>query len=298
DVPVSGMTCAACARAIERTLSATEGVSLAHVNLATNTATIEYDPTRATMGDFVHAIEDIGYGVPERPPAEDAAERGFRSRFVIAAIFAAPVLVLGMSHGYWRVPYSNWIQLALTLPVIFYAGAPFYTAAWKSAIHRAANMNTLISIGTGAAFLFSLWQTIRGGHEVYYEAADAIIALILLGRMLEARARGRASEAIRRLMDLQPPIARVLREGREVEVPIEAEHAGDRLIVRPGERIAVDGEVAEGNSTIDEAMLTGESMPVEKSTGMPVYAGTINQSGSLRYRATKVGRGTLLQQMI
>src|SRR5215471_9002449 len=166
DMPVSGMTCAACARAIERTLAATGGVERAHVNLATNTATVEYDPTRTNVAEFVRAIEDIGYGVPERPPAEDAAERVYRRRFLIAALFAAPVLVLGMSHGYLRVPYSNWIQLALTLPVIFYAGAPFYAAAWKSAIHRAANMNTLIAIGTGAAFLFSLWQTIRGGHEV------------------------------------------------------------------------------------------------------------------------------------
>jgi Cu+-exporting ATPase len=298
DMPVSGMTCAACARAIERTLAATDGVSRAHVNLATNTATVEYDPTSVTVRDFVTAIEDIGYGVPERPPAEDAAERGYRRRFLIAAIFAAPVLVLGMSHGYLRVPYSNWIQLALTVPVIFYAGAPFYLAAWKSAIHRAANMNTLISLGTGAAFLYSLWQTLRGGHEVYYEAAATIIALILLGRTLEARARGRASEAIRRLMDLQPPIARVVREGREVDIPVEEVQAGDVLIVRPGERIAVDGTVVDGQSAIEESMLTGESLPVDKGPGSTVFTGTINQAGALRYRATKVGRGTVLQQMI
>jgi Cu+-exporting ATPase len=298
DMPVSGMTCAACARAIERTLAATTGVARANVNLATNTATVEYDPTRVTVRDFVNAIEDIGYGVPERPPAEDAAERGYRRRFVIAAVFAAPVLVLGMSHGLWHVPYSNWIQLALTAPVIFYAGAPFYAAAWKSAIHRAANMNTLISLGTGAAFLYSLWQTLRGGHEVYYEAAATIIALILLGRTLEARARGRASEAIRRLMDLQPPVARVLREGREVELPIEEVRTGELLVVRPGERIAVDGVVVSGQSAIEESMLTGESMPVDKGPGATVFAGTINQAGALRYQATKVGRGTVLQQMI
>src|SRR5689334_6904434 len=141
DMPVSGMTCAACARSIERTLSATTGVERAHVNLATNTATVEYDPSRATVGDFVGAIEDIGYGVPERPPAEDAAERGYRRRLMVAAVFAAPVLVLGMTmqHG------TAWIQLALTLPVIFYAGAPFYIAAWRALLHGAANMNTLIS---------------------------------------------------------------------------------------------------------------------------------------------------------
>jgi Cu+-exporting ATPase len=298
DLPVSGMTCAACARSIERTLSGTAGVARANVNLATNTATVEYDPTRVAVRDFVAAIEDIGYGVPERPPAEDAAERGYRRRFLIAAIFAAPVLVLGMSHGYLHVPYSNWFQLALTAPVIFYAGAPFYAAAWKAAIHRAANMNTLISIGTGAAFLYSLWQTLRGAHEVYYEAAATIIALILLGRMLETRARGRAGEAIRRLMDLQPPVARVLRDGKELEIAVEDLRLGEVLVVRPGERIAVDGVVVDGQSAVEESMLTGESMPVDKGPGAPVFAGTINQAGALRYEATKVGRGTVLQQMI
>ena len=298
DLPVSGMTCAACARSIERTLSGTAGVERANVNLATNTATVEYDPSRVAVRDFVGAIEELGYGVPERAPAEDAAERGYRRRLIVAAVFAAPVFVLGMSHGMWRVPYSNWIQLALTLPVIFYAGGPFYAAAWKAARHGAANMNTLISLGTGAAFLFSLWQTVRGGHEVYYEAAAVIIALILLGRTLEARARGRASEAIRGLMDLQPPVARVIRDGGEVEIAVEEVRVGDALVVRPGERIAVDGQVIEGESAVDEAMLTGESMPVDKGPGAAVYAGTMNRAGALRYRATKVGRGTLLQQMI
>jgi Cu+-exporting ATPase len=298
DLPVSGMTCAACARSIERTLAGTEGVQRAHVNLATNTATVEYDPVRAGVRDFVGAIEELGYGVPERPPTEEATERGYRRRLWIAALFAAPVLVLGMSHGMWYVPYSNWIQLALTLPVIFYAGAPFYIAAGKAARHGAANMNTLIALGTGAAFLFSVYQTVRGRHEVYFEAAAVIVVLILLGRTLEARARGRANEAIRRLMDLQPPVARVLRGGSEVEIPVEQVQAGDVVIVRPGERIAVDGRVTEGESAVDEALLTGESMPVEKSPGAVVYAGTINRAGALHYAATKVGRGTVLQQMI
>ena len=298
DLPVSGMTCAACARSIERTLSAANGVARAHVNLATNTATVEYDPARAAVRDFVGAIEELGYGVPPKAVAEDAAERGYRQRLIVSALFSAPVLVLGMSHGLWHVPYSNWIQLALAVPVIFWAGAPFYTAAWKATIHRAANMNTLISLGTGAAFLFSLWQTLRGGHEVYYESAAVIVTLILLGRTLEARARGQASEAIRRLMDLQPPVARVLRNGVEGEVAIEEVGAGDIVVVRPGERIAVDGRVTEGESAVDESLLTGESMPVEKGPGAAVFAGAINRAGSLRFEATKVGRGTVLQRMI
>ena len=298
DLPVSGMMCAACARSIERTLSGTAGVERAHVNLATNTATVEYDPARATVRDFVGAIEELGYGVPEREVVEDASGAAYRRRLTVSALFTVPVAVLGMSHGFWHVPYSAWIQLALTVPVIFHAGAPFYLAAWKAAVHRAANMNTLISLGTGAAFLYSLWQTVRGGHEVYYESAAVIVTLILLGRTLEARARGRAGEAIRRLMDLQPPVARVIRDGGELEISVEAVNPGDLLVVRPGERIAVDGSVTAGESSVDEAMLTGESMPVEKGPGAPVFAGTINRAGALRYEATKVGRGTVLQRMI
>src|ERR1019366_8682556 len=221
DLPVSGMTCAACARTIERTLANTPGVRRANVNLATNTATVEFDPGIVQVRDFVSAIEELGYGVPEKAAPADAAEQGYRRRLIVAAIFAAPVLVLGMSHGMLHVPYSPWIQLALTLPVIFYAGAPFYLAAWSALRHGAANMNSLIALGTGAAFLYSLVETLRGRHEVYYEAAAVIIALILLGRTLEARARGQAGEAIRRLMDLQPPGGRGVRGGAGVETAVE-----------------------------------------------------------------------------
>ncbi len=298
DLPVSGMTCASCARSIERTLASTPGVDRANVNLATNTATVEFDPAIVQVRDFVSAIEGLGYGVPEKEAPPDAAEEGYRRRLIVATIFAVPVLVLGMSHGMLQVPYSPWIQLALTLPVILYAGAPFYLAAWSALRHGAANMNSLIALGTGAAFLYSLVETVRGRHDVYYEAAAVIIALILLGRTLEARARGKAGEAIRKLMDLQPPVARVLSAGVEVETPVEQVHVGDIVVVRPGERIPVDGEVTEGESAVDESLLTGESMPVDKRAGATVFAGTINRAGAFRYRATKVGRGTVLQQMV
>ena len=298
DLPVSGMTCAACARTIERTLAGTPGVSRAQVNLATNTATVEYDPASVQVADFVGAIEELGYGVPPSEVHGDAEEPQFRRRLLVAAVFAAPVLLLGMSHGVLPVPYSPWIQLSLTLPVIFYSGAPFYVAAWKALRHRSANMNSLIALGTGAAFLYSVYQTLRGRHEVYYEAAAVIVALILLGRLLEARARGKAGQAIRRLMDLQPPTARVVRNGAEVELNTEAVRLGDLVVVRPGERIPVDGTVSQGESAVDESMLTGESMPVEKRPGDTVFAGTINRSGGFRYQAVKVGRGTTLQQMI
>ena len=182
--------------------------------------------------------------------------------------------------------------------MVFYAGAPFYRAAWSALRHAGANMNSLIALGTGAAFLYSLYETFRGSHAVYYEAAASIIALILLGRTLEARARAKASEAIRRMMDLQPPTARVLRQGAEVETPVAAVLPGDTVVVRPGERIPVDGTVLAGDSAVDESMLTGESLPVDKREGAAVFAGTVNRSGSFRYEAKKVGRGTVLQQMI
>ncbi len=292
DLPVAGMTCAACARTIERTLARTPGIERARVNFATATATVEYNPERARPGDFIGAIEQLGYQVPQTAPQADAELPGLRRRFLVAAALALPVAWLGMAE---RAP---WVQLALTLPVLFYAGLPFYAGAWSALRHGSANMNTLIALGTGAAFTYSAVETVRGGHAVYFEAAAVIIALILLGRTLEARARGKASEAIHRLMELQPAAARVLRDGAEVEMPVEQVRPGDVLVVRPGERIAVDGKVLDGASAVDESMLTGESMPVEKVAGAAVFAGTMNRSGGFRYEAAKVGRGTVLQRMI
>jgi Cu+-exporting ATPase len=237
---------------------------------------------------MIHAIEDLGYGVPET--AAEAPSYG--TRLIVAAIFAAPVLLLGMLHA------APWIQLALTLPVVFYSGAPFYMAAWRALRHSSANMNSLIALGTGAAFLYSVYETARGGHEVYFEAAAVIVALVLTGRTLEARARAKASEAIRKLADLQPATARVVRDAVEIEVPVDDVRAGDTVAVRPGERLPVDGTVLEGESAVDESMLTGESMPVDKRAGAVVYAGTINRSGAFRYSAAKSGRGTVLQRMI
>ncbi len=292
DLPVSGMTCAACARLIERTLAKSPGVTRAAVNLASRTATVEYDPRRARVGGFVETIEGLGYGVPERELRPGEGEPDYRLRFLVAAFLAAPLMVLSMRMA------SPWLQLALALPVVAYSGAPFYTAAWSALRHGAANMNSLIALGTGSAFLYSLYETLRGGMHVYYEAAAVIVALILLGRMLEARARGKASSAIRALMDLQPPTARLIVDGAETEAPVERVRPGDTLMVRPGERIPVDGEVVAGESAVDESLLTGESLPVDKRPGAAVFAGTFNRSGSFRYRATQVGRGTLLQRMV
>jgi P-type Cu+ transporter len=287
DLPVSGMTCAACARSIERTLAKAPGVERALVNLATNTATVEFDSTQTGVAQFVRAIEGLGYGVP----AKEAPEPDYRRRWLMALIFGAPVVALGMAH------VAPWLQLFLTIPVMFF-GAPFFTAAWSALRHRTANMNSLIALGTSSAFLYSAFETTRGGHEVYFEAATSIIVLILTGRVLEARARGKASEAIRKLMDLQPLVARVLRGGDEVEMSVDAVHAGDIIAVRPGERLALDGTVTEGESAVDESMLTGESMPVEKRAGAPVFAGTVNRAGAFRYAASRAGQGTVLQRMV
>jgi Cu+-exporting ATPase len=286
------MTCAACARAIERKLGKTPGVDRATVNLATNTATVEFDPAQANVTDFIGAIESLGYGVPEVEPAAGSEQSAYRWQLRLGIVCSVPLMALGMMHG------SPWIQLLLALPVVFYSGAPIYRAAWSALIHRSTNMNTLISLGTGTAFLYSVYETARGSHLVYYEAAAVIITLVLLGRTLELRARGRASEAIRRLMELQPPTARVVRDAAEIELPVEQVRTGDLVVVRPGERIPVDGTVVQGESSIDESMLTGESMPVDKIPGGSVFAGTINQSGSLRYQATKVGRATVLRRMV
>jgi P-type Cu+ transporter len=297
DLPVSGMTCAACARSIERTLARTAGVERANVNFATSTATVEFDAGRAHVSDFVTAIEDLGYGVPAESGLGLAVESGAdeaqqRPRMMVALVCAGPLAVLGMAHG------PAWVQLLLALPAVGYGGASFFTGAWRGLRHRSANMNTLIALGTGAAFLYSLVETLRGREDVYFEAAGVIVAFILVGRRLEGRARRRASEAIRKLMDLQPPVALLVRDGKEVETAVEKVLPGDLLAVRPGGRIAVDGVVREGESAVDESMLTGESMPVEKRPGGRVFAGTINRSGSLRYEAQKVGRGTVLQQMV
>ncbi|HLL16296.1 MAG TPA: heavy metal translocating P-type ATPase [Pyrinomonadaceae bacterium] len=332
DLSLTGMTCNACARRIERRLANAGGVQSVNVNFATARASVEYDPRATATERLISTIEEIGYGASDAAEAgaadrEKEAERAegaqLRRRFIVAAALSAPVLLVAMSHGRieaFNVPWINWAQLVLTLPVICYSGWPFYQGAWTALKHRAADMNTLIATGTGAAFIYSLVVTVApqlvasadhsaampgmgGGHPsvapVYFEAASVIIALLLLGRLLEARARGKTSDAIKRLMGLQPRTARVVREGgREVDVPVEEVGVGDVMVVRPGERIPVDGVVIAGASAVNEAMLTGESMPVEKTAGAQVIGATINGTGSFTFRATKIGRETVLQQIV
>ena len=343
DLPIRGMSCASCAARIQKALNQTPGVHHAGVNFATTRATIEYDPAQITPAALVAAIHDTGYEStlppppttthhdpaahhdPSAPDPDQAAEKAdyhtLRLKFLVAATLSLPVLLIAMSHGKiaaFNVPWINWVQLALTTPVVLYAGAGFYRSAWAALRHRAADMNTLIALGTGAAYLYSLLATVAprlfnptghamppmpgmpamSGIPVYYEAASVIIALILLGRLLEARAKGKTGDAIRHLIGLQPRTARVLRDNREFDIPIEQVLPGGIILVRPGEKIPVDGRLLDGSSTVDESMLTGESFPVQKHPGDELFGATLNKTGAFRFTATKVGKDSALQQIV
>jgi Cu+-exporting ATPase len=239
-------------------------------------------------------------------PEEEARSRGrsMRSRLIVSVLFSVPLAVIAMSHGAWHIPYEHWIQLALAIPVVLYAGQPFFSAAWTAARHGATDMNTLVALGVGAAFGYSTlavvrpeWVQAEGMPPVYFEAAALIVTFILVGRLLEERAKGRTGEAIARLKALQPDEARVVRNGQEIVVPTNEVMLGDRVRVRPGERIPVDGKVLEGNSPVDEALVTGESLPVHKEPGDRVVGGTTNTSGVLLVEVTRIGPDTLLSQV-
>ena len=323
---IEGMTCASCASAVEKSLSRAPGVQSALVNFATEKATVHYVPGQASPATLKEAVVNAGYGVTERAPDTSAADRQaeidrqkaaayvkLKRRFQVAVGLAVVVMALSMLM-LWpaamqrvNMRWLNYGLLLLTLPVLLYSGREFYSSAWNGFKHRAANMDTLIAVGTGAAFLYSLAATVAPGFfeqhglmpEVYYDTTATIIALILLGKVLELRAKTQTSAAIRSLMGLQAKTARVVRPGgQEVDVPIEQVQLDDVVVVRPGEKVATDGLITEGSSAVDEAMLTGESLPVEKKAGDPVFGATLNKTGSFRFRVTKVGADTMLSQIV
>lgn len=309
--PVTGMTCAACAHSIETILKKQGGVASAEVNFANNTVQLEY---RRGLGlpALRKALKTGGYDMltdVEQSPEADAERhaqhvKDARDRLIWSALFTLPVFVLGMFFMAWEP--GKWISMFLSLPVLFYFGRDFFANAFKQARIGRANMDTLVALSAGVAFLFSLFNTLfpefwtRQGLEahVYFEAATVIVTFISLGKLLEARAKWSTSSAIKGLMGLQPKSLRVIEEGEEREMPIDAVQVGMRILVRPGERIAVDGEVVEGHSFVDESAISGEPIAVEKMEGEKVFAGTVNQKGSLQYVAEEVGAGTLLGRII
>jgi Cu+-exporting ATPase len=323
EIPIKGMTCAACVARVQRAIEGLDGVLSASVNLATERAVVEYVPEQVGLRDFRRAIKEAGYDVLSVQKGEDVVEkerrereaafRAMKRKLFTGIALSVPVFLLvfwerlGLS-AFLDIPrYWNYrLQLVLETPIQFWIGWQFYAGALSAARHRSTNMNTLIAVGTSAAYLYSITATffpwvfeIKGySAHVYFDTAGAIIVLILLGRVLEARARGHTSEAIKKLMGLQARTARVVRDGTEEDLPVEEVEPGDIVIVRPGEKIPVDGVIREGSSSVDESMVTGESIPVEKGAGEEVIGATVNKTGSFRFEATKVGRDTMLAQII
>ncbi|ACL75124.1 heavy metal translocating P-type ATPase [Ruminiclostridium cellulolyticum] len=318
ELKLTGMSCAACSSKIERKLNKTEGIAKAAVNLATEKANIEYDLSTVKVSDIIKTIERLGYGAEKaeevnRDTEKEQREKEIRSlklSLIVSAVLSAP-LVLAMILGMLKLDspvlsllHNEYFQLIITTPVQFIIGFRFYKHAYYALKSKSANMDVLIAMGTSAAYFFSLYnvffEEVQKGmmKNLYFEAAAVIITLILLGKYLEAVAKGKTSEAIKKLMGLQAKTARVLRNGTEEDIPIEDVLPGDIVVVRPGEKIPVDGKILEGNSSIDESMLTGESLPVEKKAGDFVIGATINKFGTFRFEATKVGKDTALSQII
>ena len=313
-LPVTGMTCANCVRTVERVLLETEGVEEAVVNLATERASLSYDPARVDEAEITRRLEDAGYGVL----AEDTEQEGRASeqrvqtrKFVVGALFTLPLFLLSMARdlgwiGAWsHEPWVNGLMLALATPVQFWVGLDYYVGGWKAVRNGAANMDVLVALGSSAAYGYSIAVMVAQasgslalGEHVYFETAAVIITLIKLGKLLEVRAKGRTGAAIQRLLSLQPARATVVRDEGEEEVPVEEVRRGDLVVVRPGSRVPVDGTVEAGRSAVDESMLTGESLPVEKDVGDEVVGGSVNGPAAIRVRATSVGRDSVLAQIV
>lgn len=319
---VGGMTCASCVAHIEHALVNVPGVITASVNLANEKATVQYLPGEAGMADFKRAVEGAGYSIRVEVSAEGTADsdmvmaatrreiRTLKTKLIFAGTIGLFMLLIAISElsGRWMPAFlgNHYLLWVLATPVQFWAGLQFYRGMWGALKHKTANMNTLIAVGTSAAYFYSVAAILlpgffaAGGREanVYFDTAAIIIVLILLGRFLEARAKGQTSEAIKKLIGMQAKTARVVRQDRESDIPVEEVVVGDIVIVRPGEKVPVDGIIKEGYSSIDESMVTGESMPVEKGVGDEVIGATINKTGSFRFEATKIGKDTTLAQII
>lgn len=305
---IEGMTCSACAARVEKSLRALDGVGEVNVNIATNKATVEYTPSDVEIKDMINAVEKAGYKAYKEEENKTDKEKEARVReikhlktlFTISLTLSLPLFSAMFFHmaGIHTILSNGWFQFALATPVQFIIGYRFYKGAYHSLKGGGANMDVLVAMGTSAAYFYSLYNVIVGIDHYYFEASAVIITLILLGKLMEAVAKGKTSEAMKKLMGLQAKTARVIRDGEEKDIPVEEVEVGETIIVRPGEKIPVDGKIVEGKSTIDESMLTGESIPVEKNPGDEVIGATINKHGTFKFNATKVGKDTALSQII
>ncbi len=305
---VEGMTCAACSARVEKVLNRLDGVIKANVNLSTNKAIVEHPSGAIEEETLVKAVEKAGYKAEVEKEVDRDREKELREKeikslkrsFIISAILSLPLFSAMFFHmaGKENILTNGYFQLILATPVQFIIGYRFYKGAFNSLRGGGANMDVLVSMGTSAAYFYSLYNLVKGINEYYFEASAVIITLILLGKTFEAVAKGKTSEAIKKLMGLQPKTARVIKDGVEIDIPIEEVNIGDIIVVRPGERIPVDGIIVEGHSSIDESMITGESIPVDKREGDKVIGATINKFGSFKFEARKIGKDTVLAQII
>jgi Cu+-exporting ATPase len=309
---IEGMTCAACSTRVDKVLNKIEGVVKANVNLSTNKAIVEFPSGLLTDEDLIRVVEKAGYKAEVEVERDLDREKQLREKeikslktsFIISAILSIPLFsamlfhMAGIDNGLSNLLNNGWFQFLLATPVQFIIGYRFYKGAYNSLRGGGANMDVLIAMGTSAAYFYSIYNLLIGVHEFYFESAAVIITLILLGKLFEAIAKGKTSEAIKTLMGLQPKTAKVIRDGEEIDLPLEKLQIGDIIVVRPGERVPVDGTIVEGNSALDESMITGESIPVDKTIGDPVIGATINKFGAFKFEATKIGKDTVLSQII
>ena len=310
DISISGMTCQSCVTVVERGLKKLDGIENAVVNLTTEKATVNYDESILKENKIVDAIIKRGYKasiIKGKSNADKEAKRrkkeitDLKRMFLISSIFAVPAFIISMILSMWlkmEIPYEGYILWALATPVQFYVGAQFYTGMWAALKNKSANMDTLIAIGTSAAYFYSVFVVLTGGMMQYFEASAILITLVVMGKLLEAIAKGKTSEAISKLMNLSPKMATVIRNKEEMKIPVDDVVLGDVIIVRPGEKIPIDGSITEGNSSIDESMITGESMPVGKKKGDKVIGATMNKTGTFQFIAEKIGTDTTLSQII
>tara|TARA_Y100000310_G_C20669659_1_gene809536 strand:+ start:258 stop:2426 length:2169 start_codon:yes stop_codon:yes gene_type:complete len=301
---ITGMHCASCSTLVNKTLDKLDGVEKSNVNLTTSKATIEFDEKKVNISKLITIVKNKGYGASEEKEkkdydAENKKEiKELKNNFYLSLLFAVPVFILGMFFMKDPLPYQNIIMWVLATPVQFYVARQMYKGALTALKGFSANMDTLIVMGTSAAYFYSVYVVLSGGMHVYFEASAVLITIVIFGRLLEAKARGKTSEAIKKLIGLKPKTATIIRNNKEVKILVDDVKLGDIIIVKPGEKIPVDGIITEGHSSVDESMVTGESIPIEKNKGDPIIGATINKHGSFRFKATKIGANTTLSQII